>query len=224
MYSFRSRIDPLLAMLTGWPRRALAGLCLLGALASALTGGHRTRPQPADFAVLVVAARALSPGVQLAAQDLRLASWPEADLPVSAITRTSQAIGHRVGAPMTRGEPVTTVRLLESGVAASLGPGQVATTITLADPGEAAILQPGALIDLYPASTDQVLAEGRQVTDSSAGQRAVSGVQVLAVVGKPADTGQPAAPMVIVGADRRAMSQLAAHVSSTFLATLVKPP
>ena len=48
-------------------------------------------------------------------------------------------------AKMSRGEPLTAARLLDTGIAGALEPGQVALTIGLTGGDQAAILQAGAL-------------------------------------------------------------------------------
>ena len=95
--------------------------------------------------------------------------------------RLSDALGHTVGAAMTRGEPLTAARLLDTGISAALAPGQVALTIGLAAGNQAAILQAGALIDLYATALMPALHRGPSAARRPGGRRLGTSVRVLAV-------------------------------------------
>ncbi|MDQ1743001.1 MAG: hypothetical protein QOE23_1340, partial [Pseudonocardiales bacterium] len=153
-----SRLSGLLAVLAGWPRRVAAALCLLLAVVSAL--GSAGSPAPPHRTPLVVTARPLAPGTLLAAADLATVDWPAQLVPTGAVRRLADVLGHIVAAGMTRGEPLTEARLLDTGISAALTPGQVALTIGLAGGNQATILQAGALVDLYAADSDTALSTG----------------------------------------------------------------
>ena len=111
----------------------------------------------------------MRPGTVLAAADLGKARWPDGLVPGSAVRELSHAIGHTVAAAMTRGEPLTTARLLDTGISAALEPGQVALTIGLADGGQAAILQAGALVDVYAAGSEAGYVSGSPLPSAAPG-------------------------------------------------------
>ena len=128
----------------------------------------------------------------LAASDLVTVGWPDELLPSGAVTRAADALGHTVAAAMTRGEPVTAARLLDTGISAALHPGQVALTIGLASGEQAAILQAGALVDLYAAGSDSALVAGSP-PPSGTGRLLGSNLRVLAVLPTQAEPAAAAA-------------------------------
>jgi Flp pilus assembly protein CpaB len=214
---FRLRWPGLLDAFAGWPRRVAASLCLALAVLSAVTshGKSSVRQSP-----VVVSARPLLPGAVLTAADLRSVLWPTATVPAAAILRLSDAVGHTVGAAMTRGEPVTIARLLDTGMASALGPGQVALTVTLAGNNQAAILRSGAVIDLYTPAGEAVLADGRPLAANGSGHRLATNIRVLAVL-PPSEDG-PGSSLVIA-ADRTTAARLADRPAGPLLASLVPP-
>jgi pilus assembly protein CpaB len=217
-----TRFAPHLSMLAGWPRRLAASLCLLLALLSALTA--HSAPAPAHTSPVVVTARPLPPGTVLAVTDLAAAPWPDALIPATAVLRLSDALGHIVGAAMSRGEPLTAARLLDTGISVALGPGQVALTIGLAGGNQGAILQAGALVDLYAAGADAGPIEGRPPPVSTTGRRLASDVRVLAVIPPPQDGATAGGgPSLVIAADRGTAARLADRPAGQFLASLVPP-
>ena len=215
-----ARLEPLLTVLAGWPRRLAAALCLLAAVATALTAHH---PVSTAMAPVVVAERDLASGVALAATDLRVEQWPVADVPATALAETSRVLGRRIGAPMARGEPVTRARLLDTSVTAVLRPGQVASTVSVGGPNTPALFQAGSVVDLYAAAASPVLVEGAAVPGSAPARAVADAVTVLSVLPAAANAGSGAVTLV-VATDRSVAALLAAHASGEFLATLVPPP
>lgn len=215
-----SRFARPLSALAGWPRRVAALLCLGLALVSALTS--HSPPAEGRSSPVVVAAKPLPPGTVLAAADLAAVLWPAAIVPAAAVARLSDALGHVVGAAMSRGEPLTAARLLDTGISAALGPGQVALTIGLAGGNQAAILQAGALVDLYPANPDTALIQGQP--PPAASRQLGAGVRVLAVL-PAAEDGATAGsgPSLVIAADRGTAARLADHPAGQFVASLVPP-
>jgi len=209
-----------LSTLAGWPRRAAALLCLALAALSAL--GSHSSPAPEHRSQVVVAVRALRPGTVLAAADLGAVRWPDGLVPGSAVRELTGAVGRTVAAAMTRGEPLTTARLLDTGIAAALEPGQVAATITLADGGQAAILQAGALVDVYAAGAEPTYEAGNPVPAGTS-RRLGTGLRVLAVLPASNDPPGSAGPSLVLAADRSTAARLAVVPSGQFLASLVPP-
>jgi len=215
----RHRLTGSLSALAGWPRRVAALLCLTLALLSALSS--HTAPAPARRSPVLVAAKPVPPGAVLAAGDLTAVLWPDEIVPVTALRRVSDALGHTVGAAMARGEPLTASRLLDTGIAAALTPGQVALTVGLASGNQAAILQAGALIDLYAADAGAALIEGSPLPAASGHRLGVS-LRVLAVL-PPSNAQTGDGPSLVIAADRATAARLADSQAGRFLASLVPP-
>jgi len=213
-----SRLTGLLAMLAGWPRRVAAVLCLLLAAVSALGTPDHSRQHRSP---VVVTARSVGPGTVLAAADLATVGWPDELLPIGAVARPPDLLGHTVAAAMTRGEPLTTARLLDTGISAALKAGQVALTIGLAGGDQAAILQAGAGVDLYAADPDSALIAGNPLP-SGAGRLLGSNLRVLAVLPAQAES-VGSSPSLVIAADRTTAARFAAHATGRFLASLVPP-
>jgi pilus assembly protein CpaB len=201
--SLRGRFEPALSFLSGWPRRLLALGCLALAATSALS--RSTAQSAADSVPVVVAAHGLPAGCLLQATDLRIARWPTSLAPVGAASAIPALLGRPLSGPMSPGEAVTPVRLLDTSLTASLRPGQVAAAVRLPDRQQAKILRAGSVID--PTQ------EGRLIA---------SGVRVLAVLDETDKARQDGAS-VVIAADRVTASHLANQPSGPFLATL-RPP
>lgn len=209
-----------LSTLAGWPRRVAALLCLALAALSAL--GNHSSPAPERRSQVVVAGRALRPGTVLTAADLGAVRWPDGLVPSSAVRDPARAVGRTVAAAMTRGEPLTSARLLDSGIANALEPGQVASTITLTDGGQAAILQAGAQVDVYAAGARTTEVSGSSVPSGSS-RRLGTGLRVLAVLPASNDPPGSAGPSLVLATDRSTAARLAVVPTGQFLASLVPP-
>jgi Flp pilus assembly protein CpaB len=224
MYTHRAGRFRLLQLMSGWPRRTVAGLCFLLAGVSALMPPSH-RPAGGPTGVVLVAARPLAAGAILTKSDLASSIWPVALIPSSALRSTGPVVGRPLGAAMARGEPLTTTRLLDTSVTSALLAGQVAATVTLADRGQAVILAAGSLIDLYAPSAAGVLVDGRAVdplpSDPAAGRAVASAVRVLAVL-PPQDRAEGGLSL-IVAVDRATAAHLANQTVPTLIATLRRP-
>jgi pilus assembly protein CpaB len=221
MAAQRSRLEPFLTLISGWPRRLAALLCLmLAALAATRTSG---RPAVETIPVSV-AARTLQAGSLLGAGDVRVAAWPRSLAPAGRIAVASAVLGRRVGAPMARGEPITTQRLLDTAIVAALKPHQVAMTVRLSDDGQLAVLRAGALIDLDPTDlSNRTVVDGQPVGSApAAGHPSAENVRILAVLPSPDESAQ-SLPSLVVAADTSTVSRLAAMAGTPMIATL-KPP
>lgn len=130
-------------------RRWIAAVFVAGAVAF---GIDAVSPAPPAVTQIVVAANDLAPGATLASSDLRLADWPVGLVPDAVATSMSQLIGHTLAAGLSRGEAVTSIRLVGPTLASAvLESGRVATPVRLADPTIAALLHPGDRVDLVAA-------------------------------------------------------------------------
>lgn len=215
-----SRLTGLLAVLAGWPRRVAALLCLMLALVTAL--GSADGSASRHRSPVIVATRPLGPGTVLTATDLVAVGWPDELLPAEAVPRLADVLGHTVAAAMTRGEPLTRARLLDTGLAAALKPGQVALTIGLTSGNQAAMLQAGALVDLYAADSAALIA-GSPLPPGTP-RLLGSNLRVLAVLPAAAGpAGTDGGPSLVIAADRSTAARFAGHPTGQFLASLVAP-
>ena len=184
-----------------WHRRTvlalLAGVAVLAGL-SALAPHHGREVR------VWVAARDLSGGAPLRAEDVALRALPAALAPRAALTTRSHLLGRLLAAPVRRGEPLTDVRLLAPSLLAALPePGLVAVPVRVADgPAAASVVHPGALVDVIASTADS---DGTP----SAAVAVVTAVTVVAVPPPdPADGGE--AGLVVVAASPGQADALAA--------------
>jgi Flp pilus assembly protein CpaB len=145
---------------------ALALACGLGAYG--LVQHQTQRAAQLELAVgplvpVVVAARDLVPGQTLAPSDLDVARMPGAFVPPSAVSTPDDAIGLVTGAPVVRGEPLSSARLAAEGgpLPETLAPGRVAVTIEL--PWLPQGLTPGDRVDVLAT-----YGRGRSITSALA--------------------------------------------------------
>ena len=154
-----ARVRRLPSLRGPWVRRGLAVVLLLAALVLALkpgpTSGRTTAP-------VLVARHDLTPGSALSAGDVALRPMPTDLLPTGALTTVRAATGHVLGGAVRAGEPITDVRLVDSGLSGET-PGMSAVPVRLADPAVADLLHPGVRVDVVTIDqTDDpaVLASG----------------------------------------------------------------
>ncbi len=187
-------------------RRWIAAVLVAGAVAFGLDA---VAPPPPPGKQIVVAARELAPGTLLDSSDLRLADWPAVLAPDTAATAVTDVVGRTLAAGLSRGEAITSMRLVGPSLASAvLESGRVATPVRLADPTVAALLHPGDRIDLVAAqagSSDPV-SGGTAPADA----RVVApGALVLSVV-QPTQSGS-----ALVGSATTATGLLVVAVSRT---------
>lgn len=89
----------------------------------------------------------------LTAADLTTIRVPAAAVPAGALRR-ADAIGLMVAAPMSRGEPLTDLRVAGPALLGAAQPGAVAAPVRVADAGVAALLRVGDRIDLLAVPRD----------------------------------------------------------------------
>ncbi|HJP78720.1 MAG TPA: SAF domain-containing protein [Pseudonocardiaceae bacterium] len=145
------RVRRLFGLRGPWVRRGLAAVCVIVALVLALrpdsAGAHPTAP-------VLVARHDLGPGSTLAPADVTLRRIPADLLPSGALTTVRAATGHVLGGALRAGEPITDVRLVDTGIAAGV-PGSSAVPVRLADPGVADLLRPGVRVDVVTMDANQ---------------------------------------------------------------------
>lgn len=129
-------------------RRVAAAALVLLAAAAAL------RPDPRDGrADVVVAARDLAPGIELAADDLRLESRSATSIPDGSETDTTDLIGATLTGPARRGEVLTDIRVLGSRLAdAAAGPDSRIVPIHPADNALLDLVRAGDVVDVLALS------------------------------------------------------------------------
>jgi len=229
----RIRDSRLVETLSGWPRRLAAVGCLALAALAAVSAPRAGAAGPTSE--VVVAARDIQPGSVLGPGDLRTVVAPADVVPPTALRAASAAIGHSVAGLLSKGEPLTPGRLLDTGISGSLRPGQVAVAITLPSHGQADILKPGATIDLYLGATSTLVdgapviagvdptgttgSGGSAAEKAAAGRRLLSGLRVLSVLPTSPDD-STSGVSVVVATDTDGAQLLAAHLAGPFLATL----
>lgn len=174
-------------------RRPLAAA--LTALAAAAGLQAVTAPPPATVTV-AVAARDLPAGAVLGPGDLVPREFVPGSVPDDL---AEDAVGRMLAGPLSRGEPLTAVRLVGPGLVTGR-PDLVATPVRLPDADMVALLEVGDRVDLVAADprsgTAEVLA---------------AGVTVLAVPGDlegAASSGLPGR-LVVVGASLQDVAPLA---------------
>lgn len=191
-------------------RAVLAGLLVAGAVVTALPV---LAPAPPPSVQVLAAARDLAPGKPLTAEDLTTVSLPKALAPDGALGDVAAAVGRAVSGSVRRGEPLTDVRLLGSGLLQ--GRGLVAAPVRLADTATVALLHAGDRVDVLAAPTSS---EGAPVSAVTV----AAGVQVLAVPGGEDTDGQGG--LVVLAATPATAARLAAAAVGSRLSVTVLPP
>jgi pilus assembly protein CpaB len=133
-------------------RRRLAVAILVGfAAVSALSA---LRPSPVATVAIWVAAHDLTGGEPLTAGDLAVERLPKADVPAAVLAPGTRVVGRLLAAPMSRGEPLTGVRVLSTALLdATDVPGDVAVPVRVADgPATAALVRAGDHVDVIAAA------------------------------------------------------------------------
>jgi Flp pilus assembly protein CpaB len=133
-------------------RRAAAGALVVLAAVAAL----RSDPD-GDQTDIVVAARDLSPGIELAAADVRIETRSAATVPDGSQSRVDAVVGSTLAGPARRGEVLTDVRLLGPRLAESAaGPDARTVPLHLADTALLDLIRPGDVVDVLAAPKDDV--------------------------------------------------------------------
>ncbi|KUH86165.1 MULTISPECIES: SAF domain-containing protein [unclassified Mycobacterium] len=138
-----------------WTRTALArriaagGLVVLAAVAA-------LRPDPDDERVdAVVAARDLSPGSELTADDVRLEKLSAATAPDGVQTDVAAVVGGTLAGPARRGEAITDVRMLSPRLAeATVGPTARIVPLSLDETAVLDLIRPGDVVDVLAAGPE----------------------------------------------------------------------
>ncbi len=125
-------------------RRLLAAVLAAVAVAAGL---HAVAAPPPATVPVVVAARDLPAGAELQAADVVAVEFAPGSAPEDLV---DDPVGRTLAAPLTRGEPVTDVRLIGPQLADGYAD-LTATPVRLPDAGMVDLLRVGDLIDLVAA-------------------------------------------------------------------------
>ncbi|TRW82000.1 flagellar biosynthesis protein FlgA [Mycolicibacterium sp. 018/SC-01/001] len=160
-----------------WLRTVVARRILAGALVL-LAGAAAWRADPRDDLVeVVVAARDLSAGSALTAEDVRLEHRSPTTLPDGARTRIDDVAGNTLSGAARRGEVLTDVRVLGPRLTESLaGPGARIAAVSLADAALVDLLRAGDVVDVVSAPTS---------ADTGAEARVIARDAVVVLVSTP---------------------------------------
>lgn len=156
-----------------WTRTVLARR-MTAAMLVLLAGVAALRADPdGDRAEVVVAARDLTPGVALTADDIRREIRSAAAVPDGSQVDVGAVIGSTLAGPTRRGEVLTDVRLLGKRLAESTaGPGARIVPLHPADSALIDLVRPGDVVDVLAASD----------TDSEARPRVVATNAIVVLV------------------------------------------
>jgi Flp pilus assembly protein CpaB len=216
----RVRLARIGARLAGWPRRVVIGVLLVVAAVLAVRPDGAQAPAAAVGATehVVVAARDLAAGTELAAADLRIVSMPVGIVPSGSSPRAAGLIGRIAAAAIRRGEALTDARVVGPGLTAGLGPGEsAAVPVRIADPDAAALVRVGDRVDVLGTP---VAPDGTQATASET-VTVASAVRVLAVL----RSRDPADGIVLVLATGEAAARTLAGAAVRHRLTVnVRPP
>ncbi|RVW06758.1 SAF domain-containing protein [Rhodococcus spongiicola] len=126
-------------------RRVTAGLLALLALVMLIRDGRGETGEP-----VVVAARDLTPGHVLAAEDVRTVDRARTEVPGAAVQDQEAAVGRTVSSPVRSGEILTDVRLLGPRLAeAAVGSSDARVVpVRLSDSGLAELIREGDRVDV----------------------------------------------------------------------------
>ena len=177
-------------------RRVAAGaLVVLAAVAALRTDPH------GDQADIVVAARDLSPGIELTADDLRLEKRLTATIPDGSQSTVGKVVGSTLAGPARRGEVLTDVRVLGPRLAESVaGPDARIVPLPLADSAVLDLVRPGDVVDVLAAGAEADAQPHLVATDAV----------VVLVSEKPKGAGAGGDRVVLVAVGAHAANQVAA--------------
>lgn len=133
-------------------------------LAAVLTAGWAAvgelrPPDPPTLDVLVTA-RDVPAGTQLAAADVRVVALPRELVAARTLRSAGEAVGERLAVGLPGGFPLAEEVLVGPGLAAGVPAGEVVVPVRLADPAAVRALRPGDRVDLLATSADAAAAEG----------------------------------------------------------------
>ncbi|RAV11033.1 flagellar biosynthesis protein FlgA [Mycolicibacterium sp. GF69] len=184
-----------------WTRTVLArriaagGLVVLAAVAA-------LRPDPGDERLAaVVAARDLSPGSTLTADDVKLETFSPTTVPDGIQSDITTVVGATLTGPVRRGEVLTDVRVLTPRLAeAAAGPTARIVPLSLDESAVLDLIRPGDVVDVLAASPESDARPRVVATDAI----------VVLVSAKPTGMGGGTDRVVLVALPAHAANEVAA--------------
>ncbi|HEY7717210.1 MAG TPA: SAF domain-containing protein [Pedococcus sp.] len=160
-----------------WRRAVARRLLAAGLAAGAVLGclAVARAPEGGPRVSVVVAARGLPAGHEVAAGDLVVTSRPADYAPSGAPSSAASLVGRRLAGPVTAGEVMTEGRVVGTGLLSARPAGEVAAHVSVADPGALAMVRPGDSVDVVSgagatvAHSATVLAVGPAAGPEAAG-------------------------------------------------------
>lgn len=131
-------------------RRPLAALSVGAAV---LAGLQAASPPPAPTVAVWAAARDLPSGTLLAGADLTRVRLPPDAVPDRAVGDAREVLGHILAAPVTRGETLTGLRVLDRGLLHGY-PGRAAVPLRVTDAATVGLLRVGDRVSFVVADPD----------------------------------------------------------------------
>lgn len=131
-------------------------------------------PPPEPTGPVLVAARAVPSGTQLAQQHLAIRNYPKDLIPDGALRSPSDAIGLMVGAGLTRGSVITGDAVLR---ASELLPGESLAPVRISDPAILQLVSVGAIVSVVSVTAEEsvvTLAVDVRVVSTSAATTSTS--------------------------------------------------
>ncbi len=189
-------------------RRGIAALCV--GLAAAISMQAKAAPPPPRVEVLV-AAHDLPGGAPVRRADLASAAFAPDSVPDGALRRGDEAVGRLLTGPVRRGEPLTDVRLLGSGLLAAR-PGTVAAPVRIGDRDAVALLRVGDHVDVLAADPR---------SRAPAVTVAWSAVVLALPPARSQDPGQASGALVVLAVDAEVARVLAGRAVSSFLSVVL---
>ena len=186
-------------------RRALAALV---AAVAVLVGLQAAAPPAPPTTRVWTAARDLPSGSVLAAGDLAEVDYPPSVVPDAAVRDPRTVVGRPLAAPLTRGEPLTTGRVVAAGLLAGY-PGTAAVPLRVTDAATVALLRVGDRVSFVAADPE---GRGGPVT-------LVDDVPVVAVPPADRDGVGVGAPgrLVVVAVPRERAAEVAGRAATAVL-------
>lgn len=134
-------------------------------LTAAVVGGawavvHELRPPAPATVDILILARAVPAGAQLAAADVRTTAVPTQLVAERMLHHPGDAVGERLAVGLPAGFPLAVEVLVGPGLASGVPPGEVVVPVRLADAGVARTLRPGDRVDLLAATADAAASAG----------------------------------------------------------------
>ncbi|TCN54755.1 Flp pilus assembly protein CpaB [Rhodococcus sp. SMB37] len=206
------RIRPLLH--PGWAR-SVAVRRVIAALLVVLAAVFALRNDPAtERTAVVVAARDLTPGVALTADDVEFADRDTSALVTGTLTDLADALGHTLAGPVPAGEALVDTRILGPRLAAAAVGADDARVvpIRLADAGVGRLLRAGDKVDVLTVTGE---------SDAAMGDAHVLARGAVVVLAQHEESSDQRERVILVALEQeQAMSVAAASLTSALTVTL----